>query len=1550
MDRRKYRQAARDYFRDEVCRGVFSKEEYRVPLQARRVHASAPSGQEDTRAKGATRPMEEATPVADLLSDSSSRHKVLIARPGVGKTTTLLAYALSLAEAEEGPLPVFVPLRVLDGGFADLQDLIVEGMRRFDPEAQVEDLRGSEWVLLLDGVNEWIYSGDPFTRLIAKFPDVSMVFSTRDPVTHLGEQVELMPLRPEERDAVINAFLPEDAEALCERLAGDPRLAELSLTPLLLALLCDVVRDGSALSANRSALLRASVHAHYGRYQKKATTNAHAESRVDAWLARLAHAMLMRGGLQIPWAQAEEVLTSGDDSPRDAGELLRNLSTHHLLALRTPESVEFVHPLVHEYYAAEHLRRAELPPRRILIREYLNRTLWTEPLRLYADECDDAERAACVVDAAAAVDDILAAQLVGCFPAALQRRLFDSLLRPGEPVGLRLARALAVGTDAGAEELARLIELEDQELRYRVADGLWGLPGRAIAELNTVLLEDPSLSVTNAASDNLRRHPAPVAVLLRALDREELRKGDHTSFALPHLLGALMAIDTDEAAVHVCQLARRCLPRLRGEVVSDFDLQVCAALSGRLAPKVAQALGGLLCEVDSDSRWELVQALSRTSGIFDVDAAIVAEPEVERGRFTEYCLGYPERFRVSEGCLLLVLESSKELRSVETVLTHAKECRCAGLIEWLSQRVASGGSYGWRTGRDALPHLLDLDAYAAERALRKALAAEESELRHDVAASLCRETPPELAALRPHALAIVHGAPELMVRLVRSGGPNLAAELLEHALDHPEEADLRRVVEEFWQRSDIAPHVRDFRGENKVSSHFVDPKPQPIPGALLHVFARTMLTSLDPALCEAFLERRELWCGQDVEPLVVDHLAPLVEDVVNQEEKVVSRALERLRSTSWQPSIATFVRLLEHGHLQYYRWRSPVDSDALFAALRPLIQGPDVTLAMLAFSQVREIPRGYLAEYARLLERPELTLVVATMLLHGCAYEYFPAILGHTGLVEIEKSPMTFPAQSRSVGWRSFRSALESAPKDIVEECLDIVAARAALDWEGPFLELFAKVPRLDLCERVFDGLDGDFRSKRLAEKGLRALVPCVETTEDFAIFLRPFEKPQVADLTLARILAECAGPIARTSILGLLARVMDSPLGSDDEEDLKRNLAGWWARLLGRVGTSTDGGRLIEFARRTNDAWVSQEMFRRAAEIQQRIGVYCPRYAAGAPEWTLLHLSDLHFSAEEQAERWYSALDEDLRRELGVAQLDAVVLSGDIVDRGRKVGYHGAERFLRTLTEKFRVPRERIVIVPGNHDVDRSIAEAAIRRVKGKGRRKPGASDFQVGEKYFKISDRSTYERRLEAFAAFFERSLGRQYPLNPSDQTMAWVWPEIEVAVVGLSSVVELDGRRWANAVIDDTALGRALEQLRSVPDDYLKLAVVHHPLQSPDEDRIRDPGFVDRLAVAGFSLILHGHVHKSGSDLFRYDCTAKGRRIEVVGAGTFGARSQELPTGSPWQYNLLRRSGELVRVHTRRREAENSAWKPYACWTTGAGAAVQAYFDLDLSRGGR
>lgn len=181
--------------------------------------------------------------------------------------------------------------------------------------------------------------------------------------------------------------------------------------------------------------------------------------------------MLRRGVLRIDVADAAEIMRAAPRAPTDPEGELRHLARFHLLALSSPEAVEFVHPLIQEFYAAEHLRGAgALPIPRTLIREYVNSTLWTEPLRLFAEECDEPATATHLVDATRDVDAILAARLVGSFPALLQPVLLARLHAADDTPGTRLTRAFAVGTDAVSDELQQLAAYPDPEVRFHVAD------------------------------------------------------------------------------------------------------------------------------------------------------------------------------------------------------------------------------------------------------------------------------------------------------------------------------------------------------------------------------------------------------------------------------------------------------------------------------------------------------------------------------------------------------------------------------------------------------------------------------------------------------------------------------------------------------------------------------------------------------------------------------------------------------------------------------------------------------------------------------------------------------------------------------------------------------------------------------------------------------------------------------------------------------------------------------------------------------------------------
>ena len=223
----------------------------------------------------------------------------------------------------------------------------------------------------------------------------------------------------------------------------------------------------------------------------------------------------------------------------------------------------------------------------------------------------------------------------------------------------------------------------------------------------------------------------------------------------------------------------------------------------------------------------------------------------------------------------------------------------------------------------------------------------------------------------------------------------------------------------------------------------------------------------------------------------------------------------------------------------------------------------------------------------------------------------------------------------------------------------------------------------------------------------------------------------------------------------------------------------------------------------------------------------------------------------------------------------------------------------------------------------------------------------IESGDDLIGVPVPSRYEKRFEPFAGFYETVTGAPYPTDPAEQGMIHRVPDAGLLVLAFNSAWEIDHHFRDGASICPQAVSRSLDRIRKSSDlkAGLKMAVWHHPLNSPFDDRIRDHGFMAQLAKAGFSVVLHGHLHKADKGLYSYDVTADGRKIHVIGAGTFGAPVAEQTPGHPLQYNLLRISGRTLTVETRRRSEPNGAWEPDAIWLQGKGKDPLPRYTVEL-----
>ena len=151
-----------------------------------------------------------------------------------------------------------------------------------------------------------------------------------------------------------------------------------------------------------------------------------------------------------------------------------------------------------------------------------------------------------------------------------------------------------------------------------------------------------------------------------------------------------------------------------------------------------------------------------------------------------------------------------------------------------------------------------------------------------------------------------------------------------------------------------------------------------------------------------------------------------------------------------------------------------------------------------------------------------------------------------------------------------------------------------------------------------------------------------------------------------------------------------------------------------------------------------------------------------------ILHLSDLHFGTQDNAQLWYSQLAADLRHELNCKHLDAVILSGDIANQSTPEEYDAAKLFIDKLSAAFQLTKDHIVIVPGNHDLNWGLAKQAYTLIDRQEHQGELQKDcyIPVIDDVIRVRDENKYKQRFAHFSKFYQDIQGELYPLEYDQQ----------------------------------------------------------------------------------------------------------------------------------------------------------------------------------------
>jgi len=254
-----------------------------------------------------------------------------------------------------------------------------------------------------------------------------------------------------------------------------------------------------------------------------------------------------------------------------------------------------------------------------------------------------------------------------------------------------------------------------------------------------------------------------------------------------------------------------------------------------------------------------------------------------------------------------------------------------------------------------------------------------------------------------------------------------------------------------------------------------------------------------------------------------------------------------------------------------------------------------------------------------------------------------------------------------------------------------------------------------------------------------------------------------------------------------------------------------------------------------------------------------------------LLHISDVHFEPPRgRGDR--ARIQKALLAKVLELEFDAVVFSGDIANEGKETEYQVAQLFLKELARD-----RKILIVPGNHDVDRSRVD------------KKAMLNASASKEHFEENRPDVLKpKRFDAFVKF------------ASSFELKWNRKRMTLACCSLSGVTFL-GINTAllsyrkedrgKLAVDTDDLENELGHLAA---DVPVVGIGHHPLEELNQWNGKLVRSAFERSLRGVHLYLCGHRHEQKGEA-KYATTGAGLTVYQAGAAY---------QASPWEksFSLL------------------------------------------------
>lgn len=321
-------------------------------------------------------------------------------------------------------------------------------------------------------------------------------------------------------------------------------------------------------------------------------------------------------------------------------------------------------------------------------------------------------------------------------------------------------------------------------------------------------------------------------------------------------------------------------------------------------------------------------------------------------------------------------------------------------------------------------------------------------------------------------------------------------------------------------------------------------------------------------------------------------------------------------------------------------------------------------------------------------------------------------------------------------------------------------------------------------------------------------------------------------------------------------------------------------------------------------------------------------------PKFSIIQISDLHKDSDFNYNQLIDSLKSDIANyaNLGIYPVKYIVVCGDLIQGTRNTDiakgnqdiqkqYEEVSVFLHNLVDVFlNGDISRLIIVPGNHDVNRAVSSNSMKPIDASEQEKVQKSYWErYGKKqiyrfdwetlsFMQIIDEKFYTSRFDSFVSFFNgfySSIGRTFPVSPEEDASLITFPNDKIAFACFNSCCQLDHLN-AMGTINENAFHSIYRDLSSCySNGYLIFGVWHHHIYGvPHRCDFMDMKITKSMACNHILVGLFGHQHRSEvvEELNDLAEDIERDKMHLISSGTlFGSRKEMLP-GVKRQYNLI------------------------------------------------